>query len=66
MRRDTPRRITPERMAFHKQRAKQLRDEAWRDMWQALWRLLKKIARLLFVIPGRVADANLRCAIAHR
>ena len=43
MRRDHPRRVTPERMAFYKQRAKELRDEAYRDMWRALWALLKKI-----------------------
>jgi hypothetical protein len=45
MRRDLPRRITPERMAFYRHRAKQLRDEAWRDMWRALWALLVKIIR---------------------
>jgi hypothetical protein len=32
-------------MAFHRHRAKQLRDEAWRDMWRAVWALLKRIAR---------------------
>jgi hypothetical protein len=45
MRRDIPRRITGECMAFYKQRAKQLRDEAYRDMWRGLWRLLMKIIR---------------------
>jgi hypothetical protein len=45
MRRDVSRRITPERMAFYRQRAKELRDEAYRDMWRGLWALLKKIVR---------------------
>lgn len=45
MRRDIPRRVTPERMAFHKQRAKQLRDEAFVEMARALWTLLKKMVR---------------------
>jgi len=42
-RRDTARRITPELMAFYKMRAKQLRDEAFRDMWRGLWALVMKI-----------------------
>jgi hypothetical protein len=45
-RRDQPRRITPELLAFHKRRAKQLRDQACIDAMHALWRLLKKIVRL--------------------
>jgi hypothetical protein len=45
MRRDIPRRITGECMAFYKHRAKQLRDEAYRDMWRGLWAMLKKIVR---------------------
>lgn len=42
-RRDTARRVTPELMAFYKMRAKQLRDEAFRDMWRGLWALVMKI-----------------------
>jgi hypothetical protein len=42
-RRDGSRRITPEIMAFYKKRAKQLRDEAYRDMWRGLWALLTKV-----------------------
>jgi len=30
-------------MAFYKKRAKQLRDEAYRDMWRGLWALLTKV-----------------------
>ena len=41
-RRDEPRRITPELMAFHKHRAKRLRDQAYVDAMHALWALLKK------------------------
>ena len=44
-RREAARRITPELMAFYKMRAKQLRDEAFRDMWRGLWALLTKIVR---------------------
>jgi len=44
-RRDTARRITPELMAFYKMSAKQLRDEAFRNMWRGLWALLKKLVR---------------------
>jgi hypothetical protein len=29
-------------MAFHKTKAKQLRDEAFREMWRGLWVLLTK------------------------
>jgi hypothetical protein len=43
-RREQTRRITPELMAFHKRRAKQLRDEAYIDAMRALWALMKKIA----------------------
>jgi hypothetical protein len=42
-RRDPSRRITPERMAFYKQRAHRLREEAWRNFWRALWASLKRI-----------------------
>ena len=53
-RRDTARRITPELMTFYKMRAKQLRDEAFRDMWRGLWALLTRIGRLLnLVMPER-------------
>jgi len=45
MRRDTPQRITPERMAFYKRRVKQLRDEAYINAARALWTWLKKIVR---------------------
>jgi hypothetical protein len=40
---DVPRRVTPELMAFYKRRAKQLRDEAYRDVARSLWALLAKI-----------------------
>jgi hypothetical protein len=43
-RRDDPRRVTPELLELHKRRAKQLRDEAFRQMWRGLWALLKRIA----------------------
>jgi hypothetical protein len=42
-RRDTARRVTPELMAVYKMRAKQLRDEAFRDVWRGLWALLMKV-----------------------
>jgi hypothetical protein len=42
-RRDGPRRITPELMAFHSKRARRLRDEAWRNLWRGLWASLKKM-----------------------
>ncbi len=45
-RRDTPRRITPELMAFYKRRAKQLRDEAFRDVAGKLWASLMRIIGL--------------------
>jgi hypothetical protein len=45
-RREQTRRITPELMAFHKRRAKQLRDAAYVDAMHALWALLKRIVRL--------------------
>jgi hypothetical protein len=44
-RRDQPRRVTPELMAFYKRRAHQLRDEACRNTWRAVWALLMKIIR---------------------
>jgi len=45
-RRDDPRRVTPELMAFHKRRAHQLRAEAFRNVGRALWALLMKIIRV--------------------
>jgi hypothetical protein len=41
-RRDPPRRITPERMAYYKARAKQLRNEAFRDVARKLWASLRR------------------------
>jgi hypothetical protein len=43
-RRDEPRRVTPELMAFYKRRAKQLRDDAYINAVRAVWTLMKKIA----------------------
>jgi len=43
MRRGPPRRITPELMAFYKRRAKQLRDEAFRDVGRKLWASFRRI-----------------------
>jgi hypothetical protein len=45
LRRDQPRRITPELMALHKRRAKQLRDEAYIGAICRLWAWLKKTMR---------------------
>ena len=45
MRRDTPRRVTPERMAFYKRRAKQLRDEAYVNAARIV-ATTKKVVRL--------------------
>jgi hypothetical protein len=45
LRRNRPRRLTPELMAFYKHRAKQLRDKAYVDAVWALWTWLKKIVR---------------------
>jgi hypothetical protein len=42
-RRDSSRRVTPERMAFYKKRAHRLREQAWRNMWTGLWAALKRI-----------------------
>ncbi len=44
-RRDQPRRVTPELMAYHKKRAHRLRAQACRDFWRAMWASLRKIAR---------------------
>jgi hypothetical protein len=52
-RRDAPRRVTPELMAFYKTRAHQLREEAFRDAGRALWALLIKIARRRSIRPMR-------------
>jgi hypothetical protein len=45
-RRDQPRRLTPELLAFYKQRAKQLRDQAYIDAMLALWSLLRRLVGL--------------------
>ncbi|WP_156908558.1 hypothetical protein [Bradyrhizobium murdochi] len=45
-RRDRPRRVTPELIDFHVKRARQLRVEAWHNMWRALWALLVRLKRL--------------------
>jgi hypothetical protein len=44
-RRDTPRRVTPELLAFYKQRAKQLRDQAYVDAVRAVWAWVKRMMR---------------------
>jgi hypothetical protein len=44
-RRDQPRRVTPELLAFYKKKAHQLRAEACRDRVHAAWALLLKIIR---------------------
>ena len=44
-RRDTARRLTPALIDFHKKRAHELRAEYQRDMWPAVWALLKSIGR---------------------
>lgn len=43
--RDTPRRVTPAIIDFHKKLAHALRAECQRDIWPAVWALLKNIAR---------------------
>jgi hypothetical protein len=45
VRRGLPRRVTPELIAFHKRRAKQLRDQACLNMARSLWMLLTKAIR---------------------
>jgi hypothetical protein len=42
-RREPSRRITPDLLDFYKARAKQLRDEAYREMWRGLWALVMKV-----------------------
>jgi hypothetical protein len=42
-RRDPSRRITPDLLDFYKTRAKQLRDEAYREVWRGLWALVMKV-----------------------
>jgi hypothetical protein len=42
-RRDPSRRVTPDLLDFYKARAKQLRDEAYREMWRGLWALVIKV-----------------------
>ena len=42
-RRDISRRVTPELMAFYARRAHDLRAECYREMWRAVWALLKRI-----------------------
>ncbi|WP_156439560.1 RSP_7527 family protein [Bradyrhizobium valentinum] len=46
-RRDSPRRVTPELIDFHIERARLLRAEAYRNMWRALWALLVRPKRLV-------------------
>jgi hypothetical protein len=46
-RRDTARRVTPQIIDFHIQRAHELRAEAYRNIGRALWALLVKLTRLL-------------------
>jgi hypothetical protein len=46
-RRDPPRRVTPELLAFYKKRAHQLRTEAYVNAGRALWAWLKKLIRLI-------------------
>jgi hypothetical protein len=43
--RDGPRRVTPELIAFHSRRAKQLRDETYRNTARAMWGWVMKIIR---------------------
>jgi len=45
-RRDQPRRVTPELMAFYKKRAHQLRAETYVNAGRALWAWLKHLIRL--------------------
>jgi hypothetical protein len=45
MRRDPPRRVTPDLIEFYAKRAHQLRIEYYRAMWRAVWALLLKIIR---------------------
>ncbi|MGH6712777.1 MAG: RSP_7527 family protein [Bradyrhizobium sp.] len=33
-------------MAFYKRRAKQLRDEAYRNMWRGLWARIRRMGRV--------------------
>jgi hypothetical protein len=44
-RRDTPRRIKPDLIEFHRKRAHALRAEYFRNMGRAVWALLMKIVR---------------------
>ena len=46
VRRDTSRRVTPELIDFHIERAHQLRVEAYRNMWRAIAALLIRLKRL--------------------
>lgn len=46
-RRDNPRRVTPEILDFHIERAHQLRTEAYRNVGRALWALLIRLKRLV-------------------
>ena len=46
-RRDTARRVTPEIIDFHIQRAHELRRDAYRNMGRALWALLVRLKRLV-------------------
>jgi len=38
----SPRRITPELMAFYKRRGHELRAEAWLNIWRRLWAALRR------------------------
>jgi len=44
-RRDTARRITPEKMAFYKRKAHRIRAAACRHLGRAAWALLLKLGR---------------------
>jgi hypothetical protein len=46
LRRDPPRRVTPELIDFHIKRAHQLRIDAYRNMWRAIGALLVRLRRL--------------------
>jgi hypothetical protein len=53
MRRDDTRRITPELMAYHKRRARELRTEAYRSMTRAVWPwLIENLRRRLPWLDG--------------
>jgi hypothetical protein len=41
-RRDSPRRVTPDLIAFYARRAHELRAEYYRNMWRAIWGWLSR------------------------